>query len=100
MEQITLRLPVRLLAELEREARNRDRTRSEHIRDVLASRRNTRELEEQLAQRERRIEYLESQLAERTRVEDKVDDLVAREEGRVDAPWPISIWQWWRERGD
>lgn len=96
MEQITLRLPVRLLAELEREAREHDRTRSEHIRVVLASRRDTRELEEQLAQRERRIEYLERQLAETSRVEEKVDDLVARED-EPDPPWPVRWYRWFRK---
>jgi chromosome segregation ATPase len=41
MEQITLRLPVRTLAELEREARDHGRSRSEHIRDVIESRQDT-----------------------------------------------------------
>jgi chromosome segregation ATPase len=38
MEQITLRLPVRTLAELEREAAAHGRSRSEHIREVIESR--------------------------------------------------------------
>lgn len=41
MEQITLRLPVRTLAELEREAAEHGRSRSEHIREVIESRQDT-----------------------------------------------------------
>jgi len=70
MKQITLRLPIRTLAELEREARDAGRSRSEHIRDVLESRRDTpedapdpervRELEQQLAARERDLDAAEA----------------------------------------
>jgi DNA repair exonuclease SbcCD ATPase subunit len=93
MQQITLRVGVRTLAELEREARDLGRTRSEHIRDVLESRheheQNTDELHGRVAEleserddlrdrveaREDRIEDLEGQLRERSRVEDKIEDL-------------------------
>ena len=59
MHQITVRIPVRTLAALEREARERGVTRSEHLRDVLASRHADDERIETL---ETRIEVLESEL--------------------------------------
>ena len=59
MQQVTFRLHVRTLAALEREARERGVTRSEHLRDVLASRHADRERIETL---ETRIEVLESEL--------------------------------------
>lgn len=72
MEQITIRLPVRLLAELEREARESNRSRSEHIRDVLESRtehdrdapdhERVRDLEAEIADLERTIEAQRNQM--------------------------------------
>ena len=59
MHQITVRIPVRTLAALEREARERGVTRSEHLRDVLASRHADSDRIETL---ETRIEVLESEL--------------------------------------
>jgi len=59
MHQITVRIPVRTLAALEREARERGVTRSEHLRDVLASRHAD---DERIQTLETRIEVLESEL--------------------------------------
>jgi len=75
MEQITLRLGEDLKEELEAEAEERGVSRSEHIRDVLASRRGTDELRERLEAREARIDELERQLTERSRVEEKIEEL-------------------------
>jgi predicted nucleic acid-binding Zn-ribbon protein len=59
MQQITLRIPVRTLAELEREARERGVSRSEHIRGVLAERHADSERIETL---ETRVQALEAEL--------------------------------------
>jgi len=66
MEQITLRIPVRTLAELEREARDAGRSRSEYMRDVIVPREDAsadapdpervRDLERQLADCQRDLE--------------------------------------------
>lgn len=72
MKQITLRLPLRLLAELEREARAAGVSRSEHMRDVLASRRDTprdapdlereAELTQRITELEQQLEAKENQM--------------------------------------
>jgi len=56
MEQITLRIPLRLKAELEREAAERGVSRSEHMRNVLGQRADVDELRDRLEQREARID--------------------------------------------
>lgn len=60
MEQITLRLETRLLAELERDARDANRTRSEHIRHLLETRREHDRLQEEHV---REIDELEQTIA-------------------------------------
>jgi predicted RNase H-like nuclease (RuvC/YqgF family) len=75
MKQITLRLPVLLLAELEREAEDRGVSRSEHVRDTLAERADVEELRERLERREKRISELEDQLRRRSDVEEKIENL-------------------------
>jgi metal-responsive CopG/Arc/MetJ family transcriptional regulator len=97
MEQVTLRLPTRLKAELEREADERGVSRSEHIRDVLGRREEVRELRDRLDRRERRIDDLEEQLRRRSQVEEKVDTLAKRVEDD-DAPFFVRWWRWYRER--
>jgi uncharacterized membrane protein len=99
MEQITLRIPVRTLAELEREARDHGRSRSEHIRDVIESRRDmprdapdperVRELETRIdelrgdLQHERaRADELQGMLKAAHRRNDEVEALVAYVEDR------------------
>ena len=79
MEQITLRLPVRTLAELERDARDAGRSRSEHIRDILDSRQDVpadapdpervHELEAEIVELERKLER--SQNAYQTLIEER-----------------------------
>ena len=97
MEQITLRLPTRQLAELEREADERGVSRSEHVRDVLESRADVTELRERLDRRERRIDDLEEQLRRRSDVEEKIDTLAQRQEGS-DAPFFVKWYRWYRDR--
>lgn len=92
MEQITVRLPESMIEELEKEAEEEGVSRSEHIRDVLESRRDTERLRS-------RIETLEEQLARRSQVEEKVDVLAKRVEDRDEPgpPWPVRWWRWFRE---
>jgi len=96
MEQITLRLPEELLDDLDSEAEDRGISRSEHIRNVLESRRDVDRLRA-------RIDELEEQLARRSQVEEKVDTLARRVEDReraADAPFFVRWARWFRRRGD
>jgi len=71
MKQITVRIPTRVLAEIERDARDAGTSRSEHIRDVLESRRDApadapnpervRDLEQQLAKCQRDLERVRNE---------------------------------------
>lgn len=56
MEQITVRLPGELLAELEAEADEAGVSRSEYIRDVLRTREHTDALRDRIADKEARID--------------------------------------------
>lgn len=101
MEQVTVRVPLRLKAELEREAAERGVTRSEHIRDVLDRRGEVDRLRERLERREARIDDLEEQLARRSDVEEQIDVLAKRVEEReaaADAPFFVRWRRWWRRR--
>lgn len=57
MEQITVRMPEEMLESIEGEAAELDRDRSEHIRDILASRNEHDELQTEVErlQREKRL---------------------------------------------
>lgn len=101
MEQITLRIPLRLKAELEREAAEHGVSRSEHMRNVLEQRADVDELRDRLEQREARIDSLEEQLRKRSHVEEKVDELaleLKETRGSADAPFFVRWARWWRER--
>jgi chromosome segregation ATPase len=98
MEQVTLRLPTRLKAELEREADELGVSRSEHIRNVLGNREKTAELRDRLDRREQRIDDLEEQLRRRSHVEEKVDTLAKRVEDD-DAPFFVRWYRWYRREG-
>lgn len=107
MEQVTLRLPLRLKAELEREAAERGVTRSEHVRDVLWSRgeaddlrAQVKQLRDRVEQREERIDDLEEQLRRRSEVEEKVDTLAKRvdQDGDPDAPFFVRWYRWYQNR--
>jgi metal-responsive CopG/Arc/MetJ family transcriptional regulator len=97
VKQITLRLPVRLLAELEREAEDRGVSRSEHVRDTLAERADVEELRERLERREKRIDELEDQLRRRSDVKEKIDTLAERSE-QPDAPFFVRWVRWYKNR--
>jgi small-conductance mechanosensitive channel len=97
MEQVTLRLPVRLKAELEREAGERGVSRSEHVRDVLEKREEVAELRDRLERRERRIDDLEEQLRRRSQMEEKVDTLAKRVDDDS-APFFVQWYRWYRRR--
>ena len=66
MQNVTIRLPIRLLAELEREADQQGVSRSEYIRDTLATRheheRTQREYDRLRAEYEAEIAALEADL--------------------------------------
>jgi TolA-binding protein len=107
MEQITLRIPVRTLAELEREAAEHDRTRSEHIRDVLASRHDTprdaptpervRDLEQQLADCQRDLERVQNEkevLIDAYQSQEQTEALVEYVEERESAG-ALQRAKWW-----
>jgi metal-responsive CopG/Arc/MetJ family transcriptional regulator len=114
MEQITLRLPVRTLAELEREAAKHGRSRSEHIRDVLESRQDApadapnpervRELETRIddlrgdLQHERaRADELQGMLKAAHRRNDEVEAVVEYVEGRKGVVGRAKAWLFGRE---
>ena len=61
MEQITLRIPVRLKADLEREAESQGVTRSEHIRNTLATR-HEHDISQRVAELEAQIDELKDDL--------------------------------------
>jgi metal-responsive CopG/Arc/MetJ family transcriptional regulator len=98
MQQITVRLPETMIEELDTEADERGVSRSEHVRSVLASRRDVDDLRDRLDAREERIDTLEEQLARRSQVEEKVDTLAKRVEDsdEPDPPWPIRWYRWMR----
>lgn len=73
MEQITLRIQPNTLASLDEEAGEHDKSRSEHIRDILQSRNEHGDAEELRA----RIDDLET---ERDRLADRVEELEAEVE--------------------
>jgi len=95
MEQITLRVPETLLEKLEKEADKHGVSRSEHIRNVLESRRDTERLRERLEAREERIDELEEQLARRSQIEEKIDTL-AKRDSEPSPPWPVRWYRWVR----
>lgn len=69
MEQITVRIPADVLDELEAEADEHDRSRSEHVRDVIDSRNDPDADVERLRERIAELE------ATRDELQDAVDDL-------------------------
>lgn len=102
-KQVSVRIPLRLKAELEHEADERGISRSEYIRETLEERHEADRLRERLDVREERIDELETQLAKRSQVEEKVDVLQKRVEERQhtdDAPFFVRWVRWWRSRGN
>jgi metal-responsive CopG/Arc/MetJ family transcriptional regulator len=97
-KQVSVRIPLRLKAELEFEADERGASRSEYVREILRDRHRADELQERLDARDDRIDELERQLARRSEVESKLDDLVKREQ-EPDPPFWIR-WSRWLRRDD
>jgi hypothetical protein len=97
--QISLRVPLRKKAELERDAAAAGKSRSEYIRDTLAERHAAAELRERLEAREDRIEDLEAELRRRSQIEEKIDTL-AKQEQEPAAPWPVRWVRWFRSGGE
>lgn len=104
MQNVTIRLPLRLLAELEREADQQGVSRSEHIRQSLATRdehertqreydRLRAEYEREIAELQERIAYLENR--ERVMLEEREEkaELVAYAEAERTAA------ERWRQAG-
>lgn len=107
MEQITLRVPENTLESLDDEATEHDRTRSEHIRQVIESRNEVDklrteheqevselrqqidDLENEVEQREARIEDLRRQLQAANAKDERVQELAryVEEERRVEQQW-------------
>jgi len=80
-KQVAVRLPIREKAELEREAVEREVSRSEYIRSILRDRHRADKLESRLEIREERIDELESQLGKRSEIEQQIEQLPARIKG-------------------
>jgi predicted nucleic acid-binding Zn-ribbon protein len=96
MEQITLRLRAETLEEVEAEAAEHDRSRSEHLRDVIDSRnepaaevkdlRADRDrLRDEVAELEAEVERLEADLGGAESRIDELTDKLAATHRRIDA---------------
>lgn len=77
-KQLSVRLAIRTIADLERESQELGVSRSEYIRQIIDSRHRADALEQRLAVREDRIDELEQQLARRSQVEEKIENLPAQ----------------------
>lgn len=74
MEQITIRLPEDMLESLDDEAEEKGRSRSEHIRDVLASRRDLGELRTEVDRLRREKRQILDQREENSELARYVDE--------------------------
>ena len=77
-KQLSVRLAIRTIAELERESQQLGVSRSEYIRQIIDDRHRADALEQRLTVREDRIDELEQQLARRSQVEEKIENLPAQ----------------------
>lgn len=90
MEQITLRVPEDMLESLDDEAAEHDRDRSEHIRDILASRNEHDELQTEVE----RLRREKRQILDQRNEKNELARYVEEEQEWREAP----IWQrarWW-----
>jgi predicted HicB family RNase H-like nuclease len=104
MQNVTVRLPEKLVEELDAESDEQDVSRSEYIGETLQNRHETDDLREEvldlrdrLDAREERVSELETQLARRSEIEEKVDTL-ARREREGNAPFFVKWYRWWSNR--
>lgn len=114
MENITLRLEAETIEELEVEADEHGVSRSEYIRNLIATRNEhdaireeyeerIEELEKEVQRKEARITELRNQMTARENMEEKVDVLAKRveeQESAMNAPFLIRWIRWWRGRRD
>lgn len=101
MENVTVRVHVRTLAEIEREAADAGQSRSEYIRECLRNRhaddRLRAEYEHTLAERERTIERLRNEkqvLVDQFQREEQTEALVRYVEEKKDAGI-VQRAKWW-----
>jgi len=101
MENVTVRVHVRTLAEIEREAADAGKSRSEYIRECLRNRhaddRLRAEYERTLAERERTIERLRNEkqvLVDQFQREEQTEALVRYVEEKKDAGI-VQRTKWW-----
>jgi len=107
-KQTTIRLTETLLEEIDKEADERDLSRSEYLREILQERHRANELADtvddlrsQLDRREQRISDLEQQLSRRSQLEKKVEDLpdkIRDVESEPSAPFFVEWVRWFRHR--
>jgi len=107
-KQTTIRLTETLLEEIDKEADERNLSRSEYLREILQERHRADELADtveqlrsQLEDREQRISDLEQQLRRRSQLEEKVEDLpdkIRAVEEEPSAPFFVEWFRWWRNR--
>jgi len=74
MQQITVRIPEEMLESLDEEAAEHDRDRSEHIREVLASRSELDELQTEVERLRREKRQILDQRDENTELARYVED--------------------------
>jgi chromosome segregation ATPase len=107
-DTITIRIQSELIDRLDGEAKDKDVSRSEYIRQILRSRHESKDLREEiedlrdrLDQREQRIDELEEQLTKRSQLEEKVENLpdqIREAEHEPSPPFIVRWVQWWRNR--
>jgi hypothetical protein len=97
-KQVSVRIPIRQKAELEREAAERGVSRSEYIRSILDDRHRADDLANRIDIKTERIDELEAQLSRRSQVEQKVDTLAKQQEKESEAPFFVKWYKWWRSR--
>jgi TolA-binding protein len=82
MEPLTIRIREDTKESLDEEATEYGVSVSEYVRELIEKGREYDDLQERLESREDRINELESQLAKRSQIEDKLEDLPAKIQGR------------------
>ena len=107
-KQTTIRLTESLLEEIDKEADERDLSRSEYLREILHNRHRADELADtvddlrsQLEDREQRISDLEQQLRRRSQLEEKIENLpdkIRDAESEPSPPFFVEWLRWWRNR--
>jgi TolA-binding protein len=110
MEHLSVTVEEDTLERIEELKADRDSSRSEVVRELLAKAERAEELEEEIATlrdrletREERIEQLEQQLARRSQIEERVEEValeVQEQKETANAPFPVRWVRWWKNRGN